>query len=55
MVKGYGFEVLEGSWDLVSRVVSTLIRVISRYITIVTLIITLLSQSHDPLSKGFED
>ena len=37
---------LKGSWDLVSKVISTLIGVIS----IVTLCITLVSKSHDPLS-----
>ena len=37
---------LGGSWDLVSKVISTLIGVIS----IVTLIITLVTKSHDPLS-----
>ena len=42
--------VLEGSWDLVSKVISTLIGVISKYITIVTLSITLITKSHDPLS-----
>ena len=36
-----------GSWDLVSKVISTLIGVIS----IVTLMITLVAKSHDPLSK----
>ena len=40
---------LGGSWDLVSKVISTLIRVIS----IVTLIITLATKSHDPLSRTF--
>ena len=39
---------LGGSWDLVSKVISTLIGVIS----IVTLIITLVAKSHDPLSKS---
>ena len=37
---------LGGSWDLVSKVIITLIGVIS----IVTLIITLVTKSHDPLS-----
>ena len=41
-------QVLKGSWDLVSRVISTLIEVIS----IVTLIITLITKSHDPLSSS---
>ena len=36
-----------GSWDLVSKVISTFIGVISR----VTLIITLVTKSHDPLSS----
>ena len=36
---------LGGSWDLVSKVISTLIGVIS----IVTLIMTLVTKSHDPL------
>ena len=40
--------VLGGSWDLVSEVISTLIGIIS----IVTLIITLVTKSHDPLSSG---
>ena len=39
-------EVLGGSWDLVSKVISTLTGVIS----IVTLIITLVTKSHVPLS-----
>ena len=39
-------EPLGGSWDLVSKVISTLIGVIS----IVALIITLVTKSHDPLS-----
>ena len=39
---------LGGSWDLVSKVITTLIGVIS----IVTLTITLVTKSHDPLSKG---
>ena len=43
------FGVLEGSWDLVSMVISTLTGVIS-IISIVTLIITLVAKSHDPLS-----
>ena len=43
----HGAPILKGSWDLVSRVISTLIGVIS----IVTLIITLVTKSHDPLSK----
>ena len=38
---------LGASWDLVSKVISTLIGVIS----IVTLIITLVTKSHDPSSK----
>ena len=38
---------LGGSWDLVSKVISTSIGVIS----IVTLIITLVTKSHDPLSR----
>ena len=39
--------ILGGSWDLVSEVINTLIGVIS----IVTLIITLVTKSHDPLSR----
>ena len=39
--------ILGGSWDLVSEVINTLIGVIS----IVTLIITLVTKSHDPLSS----
>ena len=38
---------LGGSWDLVSKVISTLIGVIG----IVTLITTLVTKSHDPLSR----
>ena len=41
---------LGGSWDLVSKVISTLIGVIS----IVTLTITLVTKSHDPLSKQLD-
>ena len=41
-------DLLGGSWNLVSKVISTLIGVIS----IVTLIITLVTKSHDPLSTG---
>ena len=37
---------LGGSWDLVSKVLSTVIGAVS----IVTLIITLVTKSHDPLS-----
>ena len=40
-------QVLGGSWDLVSKVTSTLNEVIS----IVTLIITLVTKSHDPSSN----
>ena len=39
---------LGGSWDLVSKVISTLIGVIS----IVTLTTTLVTKSHDPLSRS---
>ena len=42
-----GSTVLGGSWDLVSKDISTLIGVIS----IVALIITLVTESHDPLSR----
>ena len=42
-------DMLGGSWDLVSKVISTLIGVIST----VTLIITLVTKSHDPLSAVF--
>ena len=42
-----GNTILGGSWDLVSKVISPLIGVIS----IVTLVITLLTKSHDPLSR----
>ena len=49
--RGEGLEnLLGGSWDLVSKVISTLIGVIS----IVTLIITLVTKSHDPLSRALE-
>ena len=44
-------KVLGGSWDLVSKVISPLIGVISSYkivISIVTLFITLVTKSHDP-------
>ena len=44
-----GISILGGSWDLVSKVISTLIGVIS----IVTLIITLVTKSHDPLSRVY--
>ena len=43
--------VLGGSWDLVSKVISTLIGVIS----IVTLFITSLTKSHDPPSSDAEN
>ena len=43
--------ILGGSWDLVSKVISTLTGVIS----IVTLFISLLTKSHDPLSTGASD
>ena len=43
---------LRGSWDLVRRVISTLVKVIGRYIYSVTLLITLLTKSPDPLSTG---
>ena len=39
---------LGGSWDLVSKVISTLIGVKS----IVTLTLTLVTKSHDPLSRA---
>ena len=39
--------VLGGSWDLISKVISTLSGVIS----VVTLIIALVTKSHDPLSR----
>ena len=42
--------VLGGSGDLVSRVISTLTKAISRY-DIVTVFITLLTKSPDPPSK----
>ena len=44
------YTLLGGSWDLVSKVISTLIGVIS----IVTLIITLVTRSQDPLSKLYK-
>ena len=49
------YGLLRASWDLISGVISTLIGVISRYndITIVTLLITLLTKSHDPLSMDY--
>ena len=37
---------LGGSWDLVSKVIS----ILSGVISVVTLIITLVTKSHDPLS-----
>ena len=43
--------VVEGSWDLVSRVISSLIGVMSNYNYIVTLLITLVTKSHDPPSS----
>ena len=41
-----------GSWDLVSKVISTLIIaiIIISIVTLVTLLITLITNSHDPLS-----
>ena len=39
--------ILKGPWDLVSKVITTLIGVIS----IVTLLITLVTKSHDLLSR----
>ena len=42
------YALLGGSWDLVSKAISTLIGVIST----VTLIITLDTKSHDPLSRA---
>ena len=45
---GWATAILGGSWDLVSKVISTLTGVIS----IVTLIITPVTKSHDPLSTG---
>ena len=47
---GFNRALLGGSWDLVSRVISTLIGVISNIITIVTLLITLVTKSHAPPS-----
>ena len=44
LVAGAAGLLLGGSWDFVSKVISTLIGVIS----IVTLIITLVTKSHDP-------
>ena len=43
----YSTSLLGGSWDLISKVISTLSGVIS----VVTLIITLVTKSHDPLSS----
>ena len=48
LVAPEGHDILGGSWDLVSKVISTLIGVIS----IVTLLITLVTKSHDPLSRS---
>ena len=42
---------LGGSWDLVSKVISTLIGVIIKY-NYSYLFITLITKSHDPLSSG---
>ena len=47
LLNGVLITVLGGSWDLVSKVISTLNEVIS----IVTLIITLVTKSHDPSSS----
>ena len=47
-MKVYCEVLLAGSWDLISKVISTLIGVIS----IVTLIITLVTKSHDSLSTN---
>ena len=46
---GSSMLLLGGSWDLVSTVISTLTGVMS----IVTLIITLVTKSHDPLSTPY--
>ena len=43
---------LGGSWDLVSKVISTVIGAISTYKSIVTMFITLVTKSHDPLSTS---
>ena len=42
---------LGGSWDLVSKVISTLIGVLTKY-NYSYLFITLITKSHDPLSSG---
>ena len=44
-----GTSMLGGSWDLVSKVISTLSGVTS----VVTVIITVVTKSHDPLSGHF--
>ena len=44
------FGLLGGSWDLVSKVISTLIGVISNY-KYSYLFLTLFTKSHDPLSR----
>ena len=46
-----GLAVLKGSWDLVTRVI---IRV-TILITPITILITLLTKSHDPPSTGISD
>ena len=44
--------IIRDIWDLVTRVVSTSVGVINFVISIVTLLITLVTKSHDPLSKA---
>ena len=45
--------ILGGPWDLVSKVIRALIRVIRNYkYSIVTLFMTSLTKSHDPPRKG---
>ena len=52
IVLGLAVSLIGGSCDSVSKVISTLIGVISINITIVALFIALLTQSNDPLSRA---
>ena len=50
-LKPFWGNVLGGSWDLVSKVISTLSGLISNCKYIVTVTITPVNKSHDPLSS----
>ena len=51
-MRGLGYNVLGGSWDLVTRVISKVTIVIIAYNPPNRVLITLLAKSHDPPSKG---